>query len=974
MATNLGKAYVQIMPSAKGISGMISKELDGEVKSAGQSAGNSLVSTIKNAVIAAGIGKLFATSLLEGGKLQQSLGGVETLFKNNANMVKQYANEAYKTTGLSANAYMENVTGFSASLLQSLGGDTAKAAKVANMAMVDMADNSNKMGTSMELIQNAYQGFAKQNYTMLDNLKLGYGGTKQEMQRLLADAQKLTGVKYDINNLSDVYEAIHVIQKELDITGTTAKEASTTLQGSFASMKASFLNLLGNLSLGQNIKPALEALASTTMTFLVGNFLPMIGNILKGLPTLIIGAFSGLAEQLRGVLGDGVVNKIQEYLTKVSGAVDSFIEVLTGKLSTAQGIDLMKSLGIDESTANTIVTIADNIRTAFQNIWGAIKNVGAIVGEFIGDLLGINDTQSSVTSLGTAFEVLSGVVKEISQWIKDFTSFLRENEVAMSLTKTALASLLAGFLALKVINTIKTLFTGFQIALTAVRTAMIAFNATLIANPITAIIVGITAVITALTWFFTKTETGKAIWQGFVDFIKQAWNGVVEFFTGIWDGISTGATMLWTGIQAVWAVAVEEIKALWQGVTEFFSNLWTGIQTAASTAWTFITTSITAIVQPFIDAFLNGWEILKTGLTAVWEGVKMVIQGAWEFIKAIVMGAVLIVIDLVTGNFSKLKEDLQLIWDAIKAAVQLVWEGIKFVITAIVGVTVALIKNAWEGLKAGLEAIWNFLSTTASTIWNAIKSAVTSIVTGLVNSIKALWEGFKAFFTSLLNTVQSIAVNTWNSIKSSVVSIIQGIVNAAQNAWNTFKNGVQSLVSTVTNIFNSLSNINLWNAGSAIMNSFLNGLKSVWESVKGFVSSIAGWIRDHKGPIELDRKLLIPAGTAIMESLDEGLTDKFESVKKTVGGMAGDINKAFTSEMTDFEVGANVSKNLQIDDMSAADFSIGENDNDVIKALEVVQDLLKEISNKDFNTYLDGEVMAKNSYDRQMTFVRREGI
>lgn len=974
MATNLGKAYVQIMPSAKGISGMISKELDGEVKSAGQSAGNSLVSTIKNAVIAAGIGKLFATSLLEGGKLQQSLGGVETLFKNNANMVKQYANEAYKTTGLSANAYMENVTGFSASLLQSLGGDTAKAAKVANMAMVDMADNSNKMGTSMELIQNAYQGFAKQNYTMLDNLKLGYGGTKQEMQRLLADAQKLTGVKYDINNLSDVYEAIHVIQKELDITGTTAKEASTTLQGSFASMKASFLNLLGNLSLGQNIKPALEALASTTMTFLVGNFLPMVGNILKGLPTLVIGAFSGLAEQLRGILGDEVVNKIQGYLEKVSGAVDSFIEVLTGKLSTAQGIDLMKSLGIDESTANTIVTIADNIRTAFQNIWEAIKNVGAIVGEFIGDLLGINDTQSSVTSLGTAFESVSGVVKEVSQWIKDFTSFLRENEVAMSLTKSVLASLLAGFLALKVINTIKTLFTGFQIALTAVRTAMIAFNATLIANPITAIIVGITAVITALTWFFTKTETGKAIWQGFVDFIKQAWNGIVEFFSGIWNGITTGATMLWTGIQAVWAVAVEEIKALWQGVTEFFSTLWTGIQEGATTAWTFITTSITAIVQPFIDAFLNAWEILKTGLTAVWEGVKMVIQGAWEFIKAIVMGAVLIVIDLVTGNFSKLKEDLQLIWDAIKAAVQLVWEGIKFAITAIVGVTVALIKNAWEGLKAGLEAIWNFLSTTASTIWNAIKSAVTSIVTGLVNGIKALWEGFKSFFTGLINSVQSIAVNTWNSIKSSVTNIIQGLVNAAQNAWNNFKNGVQNLVSNVKNIFSTLSSINLWEAGSAIMRGFLKGLKSAWESVKGFVSGIAGWIRDHKGPIEYDRRLLIPAGTAIMESLDEGLTDKFESVKKTVGGMAGDINKAFTSEMTDFEVGANVSKNLQIDDMSTADFSTGDNDNDVIKALEVVQDLLKDISNKDFNTYLDGEVMAKNSYDRQMTFVRREGI
>ena len=974
MATNLGKAYVQIMPSAKGISGMISKELDGEVKSAGQSAGNSLISTIKGAIVAAGIGKLFATSLLEGGKLQQSLGGVETLFKNNANMVKQYANEAYKTTGLSANAYMENVTGFSASLLQSLGGDTAKAAKVANMAMIDMADNSNKMGTSMELIQNAYQGFAKQNYTMLDNLKLGYGGTKQEMQRLLADAQKLTGVKYDINNLSDVYEAIHVIQKELDITGTTAKEASTTLQGSFASMKAAFTNLLGKLSLGQDIKPSLQALATTTTTFLVGNFLPMVGNILKGLPTLVIGAFSGLAEQLRGILGDEVVNKIQGYLEKVSGAVDSFIEVLTGKLSKGQGIDLMKSLGIDEGTANTIVTIADNIRTAFQNIWEAIKNAGAIVGEFVGDLLGINDTQSSVSSLGTAFESVSSVVKEVSQWIKDFTSFLRENEVALSLTKATLAGLTAGFIALKIISTIQSIINGFQIALSAARGAMLAFNLAITTNPITAIIVGITAVVAALVWFFTKTETGKTIWQGFVDFIKQAWNGIVEFFSAIWSGITTGASTLWTGIQAVWSIAVETLKSLWQGVVEFFSGLWTGIQTAASTAWNFIVTSITAIVQPFIDSFMNGWNIIKEGLIAVWEGVKMVIQGAWEFIKAIVMGAVLIVIDLVTGNFTKLKEDLQMIWEAIKAAIQMVWEGIKTVVMAIVTTFIALLKQAWEGLKTGLIQIWNFLSTTASTIWNALKTAVTTIVTGLVNGIKALWEGFKSFFSTLINAVSNIATSTWNTIKSSVTSIIQGLVSAAKQKWEEFKQGVRELVDKATNIFDSLKNINLADIGSAIMDSFFRGLKSAWGKVTDFVGGIADWIRDHKGPIEVDRKLLIPAGTAIMESLDEGLTDKFASVKKTVSGMAGDINKSFTSEITDIEIGANVSKDLNMGNMSASDFTVSNNNDEVVKALNIVQELLKDISNKDTNTYLDGEVLAKNSYDRQMTFVRREGI
>ena len=890
MATNLGKAYVQIMPSAKGISGMISKELNGEVTSTGQQAGNSLMSTIKNAIIAAGIGKLFATSLLEGGKLQQSLGGVETLFKNNAETVKQYANEAYRTTGLSANAYMENVTGFSASLLQSLGGDTAKAAKIANMAMVDMADNSNKMGTSMEMIQNAYQGFAKQNYTMLDNLKLGYGGTKKEMERLLADAQKLTGVKYDINNLADVYEAIHVIQKELDITGTTAKEASTTLQGSFASMKASFLNLLGKLSLGQNIKPSLEALAKTTTTFLVGNFLPMVGNILKGLPTLIIGAFSGLAEQLKGILGEQVVAKIQTYLKQVSGAVESFIGVITGSLSKEKGIDLMKALGIKESTAKTIVNIANNIRTAFLNIWQAIKNVGAIVGEFIGDLLGINRIESRVSSLGNAFELLSGAIKIVSGWIKNFTGFLRENTFVSSLVKSALAGLLAGFIALKVIGTVKSMITGFVTAINLAKTAMIAFNTTLLTNPFTAIIVEITAVIAALTWFFTKTETGKMIWQGFVDFIKQAWQGVSEFFTG----------------------------------------LWTSISEAAAIGWELIKTTIMTIVQPFIEFFTTLWNGLKDTLSQIWEGIKMVFQGVWEFIKTIFICALLFIIDLVIGNFTQLKEDVGIIWESIKTAAQTIWEGIKTIIS--------------------------------------------SIVTSLVGIIKGIWEGFKTFFNTLINSVKTIAVTTWNTIKTTVTTIINGLVGAAQRAWTTFKSNVTTLVNNVKGIFNSLKNINLWDIGSAIMRGFLNGLKSAWEGVKSFVSSIAGWIRDHKGPIEYDRKLLIPAGNAIMESLDEGLTDKFALVKRTVSSIAAQINKGFTSEITDVELKSSVAKDLDVTTKSNFDFDFGNDNDDVVNALGIVQELLEKISKKDANTYLDGEILAKNSYDRQMNFVRREGI
>lgn len=298
MATELAKAYVQIIPSAQGITGKIQEAIDPEAEPAGTSFGGKMVGTLKKVIATAAIGEALKKTISEGADLEQSIGGIETLFKESADKVKANAAEAYKTAGMSANEYMELTTSFSASLLSSLSNDTSKAADVADMAMTDMSDNANKMGTNMEDIKNAYQGFAKQNYTMLDNLKLGYGGTKTEMQRLLKDAQKISGVKYDIDNLSDVYSAIHVIQGELDITGTTAKEAATTISGSMNSMKAAAKNVMGQIALGMDIGPALSALGETTITFFAGNLLPAVANVLSGLPDLISGVTSVIVRSM----------------------------------------------------------------------------------------------------------------------------------------------------------------------------------------------------------------------------------------------------------------------------------------------------------------------------------------------------------------------------------------------------------------------------------------------------------------------------------------------------------------------------------------------------------------------------------------------------------------------------------------------------------------------------------------------------
>lgn len=379
MKKSLATAYVQIIPSADGIGGRLKKELDGT--GAGEAAGKEFAGSFKKIVAAAAIGTAVVTgltkSIQEGAALEQSIGGIETLFKSASDTVIKNADIAFKTAGISANSYMEQATSFSASLLQSLSGDTKAAAKYADMAIIDMSDNANKMGSNIEDIQNAYQGFAKQNYTMLDNLKLGYGGTKTEMERLLADASKLSGQSYDISNLADVYEAIHVIQGDLDITGTSAKEAATTLSGSFAAMKAAADNFLGNIALGRNVESSMNGLATTASTFLFENLIPAIGNVLTSLPSAIgtflktgIPQFASAGKEML----DGIVKGFSNSGSVITDALKGLLDIsnMIGKGSGGlvdAGIKLLGNLadGISQalptfiSTAPVIITNLANV-------------------------------------------------------------------------------------------------------------------------------------------------------------------------------------------------------------------------------------------------------------------------------------------------------------------------------------------------------------------------------------------------------------------------------------------------------------------------------------------------------------------------------------------------------------------------------------------------------------------------------------
>lgn len=811
MATELGKAYVQIIPSAKGISGMIQKEMGGEVASAGVSAGESLGSKMMGAVsgviAAAGIGKAIGASINEGAALQQSIGGIETLFKTSAGKVRGYAEEAYRTTGLSANKYMENVTGFSASLLQSLGGDVDLAADVANRAMVDMSDNANKMGTSMDSIQMSYQGFAKQNYTMLDNLKLGYGGTQQEMKRLIADAASYKKEQDELNvsvkdgdmSFGNIVNAISVVQKKLKITGTTANEASTTFTGSFESMKAAAQNVLGKLSLGEDIKPALQALMETTSTFLFGNLIPMIGNILKQIPTLILGGIKGV---FSGIFGEGL---------------------------------------------------------------------GSIMG-------GI------VTALGSAF------------------------------------------LAFKAFSAVSGMLSGIPAVLTTIKTAVTGLFTAMSANPIGIAIAAIAALTAGLVYFFTQTEMGRQTWQSFMDWFSSVWQSVAPVLTEVWNGIVETATTVWNNMMVVVAPII-------QAVVDFIRSVWDGI----SLWWT------------------ENQTLIQQTFTTVWNAIQTVIQTVMPIIQSIIETAMNILAPFIETTWNNICTVVTTVWELIKIAIQTAMDVIGGIIKAVMQAINGDWSGAWQSIKGVGEAIWKGLSAAG----------------------KAIFDGFAQILSNIWNTIKSVASSAWEGLKSTVLGLIDGLVQGAQNAWNSMKQGVSDLVSNVKSIFDGIRNIDLWSAGKAILDGFLGGLKSVWGAVKNFVGGIAGWIKSHKGPIEYDRKLLIPAGNAIMQGLDRGLQDRFKGVKKSVSGMAGEISNAFSNDDFGLSGTPTIAKNIEAS-LAMPSAQIEAKDSQTVSEIAILrasmEKILTAILEKPSDTYLDGEKIALNSYQRQGAIYAREGI
>ena len=413
---------------------------------------------------------------------EQLVGGVETLFKDSADTIQTYADNAYKTAGLSANEYMETVTSFSASLLQSLGGDTEKAAAAADLAITDMADNANKMGTAMESIQDAYQGFAKQNYTMLDNLKLGYGGTKEEMQRLLADAEKLSGVKYDLSSYADIVEAIHVIQTEMGITGTTAKEASTTIQGSVASMKAAWANLMVGMADDTQDFDLLLSNFIESIGTVADNLLPRIGIVIEGMGKLVAGLAPEIASALPTLTNELLPNLVELGVQSISALVQGIQEngdsLAAGALSIvgtlAEGIAELLPM-VADTAASLVVSLADGLTESLPDIIPiAIETISTLVENLTENANTIIDAGIQIIlALGEGLiAALPQLIETVPQIVINIANVINDN--APKLVDTALY--LITRLAVGLVQAIPTLVANIPKIIEAIVDAFMAFQ------------------------------------------------------------------------------------------------------------------------------------------------------------------------------------------------------------------------------------------------------------------------------------------------------------------------------------------------------------------------------------------------------------------------------------------------------------------------------------------------------------------
>lgn len=804
-----------------------------------------------------GVKSAFSSAIDEGAKLQQSIGGIETLFKDSAGTVKQYANEAFRTARVSANEYMENVTSFSASLISSLGGDTAKAAELANTAMTDMSDNANKMGSDMKLITQTYQSLARGNYAMLDNLKLGYGGTKAEMQRLIKDAASYKDVQEELNmtvnegdlSFANMVKAISVVQKKLGITGTTAKEAAETFSGSFASMQAAFKDFLGNLTTGGDISKPLENLAKTASTFIFRNFIPMVGNAFKSLPkaisTFLASAKPEIEAGLKKMLPEEMVNNIMKTFDKVGSFLSSFKD--TGALTAVAG--------------------------AFNAVKDAIGHVF-----------------SSLAGSGEIFNKIAKTLGEVIKFLADAAT--KGAEFISSLppgTIQAIASAVIGMVAaFKTVSIATKAITGLKTAFGLLKIAL--------SNPWGLAIAGIGALVGWFIQAYTTSETFRNKVNEVVEAIGKIASKIGEFLSGIDPSIfalllpvlgtllskfkgfdiigklnpfklfKKNATEAFDGAGA----SATQSKGIIEQVFSGLGSLITSISQGISTVLQGLATAISTVAQGFGQAASMAspaqWLSMGSAMLMVGAGVALVAGGIYILVQAAIelgnagtsaqlaMLGLGVGIAVLAGIFALLGPALTASAVGILAfgaSVALIGAGI-----AIAAYGLSILVNAFANAEGAITATGQAISTAAQGIGQGLQTALdgaarvvesfgTAIKTaleGVANVFKSVGEAIRTVLDGIKGVIESVG-NSFTQIGDSLAKIASnagGIMNAAA--------GVGALAAAVTglgaasyagNLVGFTGDIEKLNAAIKNLGSGFAGISSSFQTIGTSMSLVA---------------------------------------------------------------------------------------------------------------------------------------
>ena len=559
------------------------------------------------------------------------------------NVVLENANKAYMTAGMSANEYMDTVTGFSASLISSLGGDTNKAADYANSALVDMSDNANKMGTDMESIKNAYQGFAKQNYTMLDNLKLGYGGTQEEMKRLLSDAEKLTGQRYDISSFADITQAIHAIQTQMDITGTTAKEASTTISGSWGSLKAAFQNVLVGLTTGGDMfDQSLDALINTAVTF-GQNIIPAIKGALSGVGYLI--------EGLAPVIGETIPPLINDLAPTLANSAVSLISSLVNGLT-------QNATQFSECLSNMIIVAVAGISTVVPQLLDAASK---IVSNLMQGLT--NSMPQIVNGAVTLIEgLVNGLVNNIPLLIMGAV------QLVASLANGLIANLP------RIIDAGVNLITGIVSASYSMMPQIIQNGMQLVVNLAVGLVRAIPQLIAALpritgaivkgfksvNWFDLGLQLIKSIWEGIKSIGSEMWNGVKEKTSELWGGVKNVVSEKLNNIKSTYDAHGRGLKgatfAAIEGVKEYYRTGYDAINQLTG-----------GKLGEVVNAVGVKMEAVKSKFGEAFGNVKNTVMTIFENIKNGIVEKITAAVDTVKNVFTKISDTVSSVWDKIKS-------------------------------------------------------------------------------------------------------------------------------------------------------------------------------------------------------------------------------------------------------------------------------------------------------------------